>query len=86
LTIPASTGIFAGLELGQPTDTHGGALRLVAGVFLGSSLWWLFLSAVAGSIGTRINERGLKRINPIAGLLVLAVALWQLASLAVEWA
>ncbi|HRE80229.1 MAG TPA: LysE family transporter [Opitutaceae bacterium] len=86
LTIGAFTGIFAALGIGHLSEGYGESFRLVLGVSIGSSLWWLFLSGIAGLIGPRLNTGALKKINIAAGCLVLGAAGWQLASVAMHWA
>jgi threonine/homoserine/homoserine lactone efflux protein len=44
-TILSFTAAFAVLGLGNTNGEHGTAATLVGGVFIGSALWWLVLSA-----------------------------------------
>lgn len=82
VTILAFVGIFAGFGV-SVTDSFS-ALRLVAGVFLGSVVWWLILSSGASFFGRRLQSGGLRLLNIIAGSLLLAFALWQLTQLALS--
>src|SRR6266516_6335969 len=50
LTILSFAAVFAGLGLGGGTTDYAGAAWLVLGVFLGSALWWLLLSAGVGRL------------------------------------
>jgi len=70
MTILSFAGIFAGLGLGG----RGGldAALLTLGVFLGSSLWWVVLTAVVGRLRTRITPRALVWVNRISGTVLLA--------------
>ncbi len=74
MTILSFAGIFAGLGLAG----HGGteAALLTLGVFLGSTLWWVGLTAVVGRLRARVTPRGLAWVNRISGavLLVFGVA------------
>lgn len=85
LTSPASIllflGAFAALGLGQRRQDTASALLLVAGVFLGSALWWLFLSGATGFLRERIASR-LVLVNRLSGLTIGAFGLAALASLA----
>jgi threonine/homoserine/homoserine lactone efflux protein len=81
VTILSFIGIFAGIgaDLG-----HGGtapAMQLVAGVFLGSAAWWLFLSTGAHYLGGKIGLPRLPVINRISGSFIAAFGLCQLVSL-----
>jgi threonine/homoserine/homoserine lactone efflux protein len=77
-TVLAFIGIFAGF--GVATAAGGfAAAALVAGVFAGSTAWWLLLSTLAGRLGRRLQHGGLHRINQIGGALILALGLWYLA-------
>jgi threonine/homoserine/homoserine lactone efflux protein len=55
---------------------------MVAGVLIGSALWWLFLSSVVGRLRGRFDVHWRRRINRVSALVLAGFALWQLASLA----
>jgi threonine/homoserine/homoserine lactone efflux protein len=69
MTILSFVGIFAGLGLAG----RGGAeaALLTVGVFLGSSLWWVGLTAVVGRIRSRVTAGALRWINGISGAVLL---------------
>jgi len=69
MTILSFAGIFAGLGLAG----HGGAeaALLTVGVFLGSSLWWVGLTAVVGRLRTRLTPAILVWINRVSGAVLL---------------
>ena len=70
MTILSFAGIFAGLGL-----VGGGGLEaalLTAGVFLGSSLWWVLLTGLIGIVGSRLGPREMGWINRISGLVLAA--------------
>jgi threonine/homoserine/homoserine lactone efflux protein len=69
MTILSFAGIFAGMQL---TVAESSALSLVAGVFLGSLLWWLFLSIAVSMLKKMIQPKHLKLIN-VGSSLTLAV-------------
>jgi threonine/homoserine/homoserine lactone efflux protein len=71
-TILAFMAVFASLGAVHPQDDPWSAGLLIAGVFVGSSLWWLSLSALAGAIRHKFSDRWLAHLNRVsAGLLVL---------------
>lgn len=84
VTLLAFTGIFTGLGLGWSTGRTGDALQLIAGVFLGSSCWWLLLAILAGTFGRHLNDNTLRWINLIAGGTVAAFGFWQLSVFVAE--
>ena len=50
---------------------------MVAGVLLGSALWWLLLSAAVGRLRGRFDARWQRRVNRASALLLAGFALWQ---------
>jgi threonine/homoserine/homoserine lactone efflux protein len=57
------------------------AVGLVAGVFLGSALWWLFLSGAVRCFRRGMTVRRLLWVNRVSGLCLIAFALVTIASL-----
>ena len=45
--------------------------EFVAGVFLGSTAWWIFLCGVLGSVRSCITTRMLTLINRVSGILIV---------------
>lgn len=80
MTIVAFFGAFAGLAV-RAEASRGAAFWLVAGVFVGSSLWWLILSLLAGGLRDRLRPALLHRVNVAAGAVVAGFGLWLLATL-----
>ncbi len=74
-TILSFFAVFAGLGIAAQS---GGALALVAGVFLGSATWWLLLSFLAGLFRRHLNDGRLWVLNVVAGISLLGLALWAL--------
>jgi threonine/homoserine/homoserine lactone efflux protein len=72
-TILSFVAVFAGLGAAQ--GEGAAALLLVLGVFLGSALWWLFLSNGAGLLGMRIGASGLRWVNVGSGAILLGFGL-----------
>jgi threonine/homoserine/homoserine lactone efflux protein len=54
---------------------------MVAGVLLGSALWWLLLSALVGRLRSRFDARAQAWVNRVSSLLLAGCALWQLGAL-----
>ena len=69
MTILSFGGIFAGLGLAG----RGGAeaALLTVGVFLGSSLWWVLLTAIVGRVRGRMTPPVLTWINRASGAVLL---------------
>jgi len=59
---------------------------VVAGVVGGSAGWWLALTTVIGLFHTRIDERAMRMINRICGVLVMGCGSAVLIHLAVKFA
>ncbi|MBD0382508.1 LysE family translocator [Paenibacillus sedimenti] len=70
LTIMSFLGAFAGLGLGGSQAGIPSAAALVAGVFIGSALWWLALSLIVGILRERLNVGALKWVNRVSGAIV----------------
>ncbi len=81
MTILSFTAVFAGLGVGNVSGGYGSAATLVMGVFIGSSLWWLFLSGMAGAFRARFNARALRWVNGISGIIITVFGLAALSSL-----
>lgn len=70
MTILSFGGIFAGLGLAGRAGLDAALLTL--GVFLGSSLWWIALTAVVGRFRDRITPHVLVWVNRTSGSVLLA--------------
>src|SRR3990172_973205 len=68
-TIFAFIAVFAALGLGQELSLFS-ASTLVTGVFIGSGLWFLFLSSGVLFFRKRMGIVGLRWVNRIAGVLI----------------
>ena len=68
-TILSFLAIFAGTGV-IPGDVFTASI-LVAGVFMGSSLWWFFLSFAASKVGSRIDGRHMVLINKVSGVFFM---------------
>ena len=54
---------------------------MVAGVLIGSALWWLLLSATVVRLRSRFDARAQTWVNRSSALLLTGFALWQLGAL-----
>jgi threonine/homoserine/homoserine lactone efflux protein len=79
MTILAFVAIFAGAGLAASGGVVG-AIVLVVGVFLGSALWWMTLTTGVSLVRGRMTPQVLRWINRGSGVLILAFALYALAS------
>ena len=85
-TLIGFTALFAGLGgLAGDNPSFLAAAFVVAGVFAGSTLWWLTLTTVVGLLHARIDERVVRLINKVSGLLVAAFGLTVLGHLLIEY-
>ncbi len=75
LTILSFAAIFAGLDLAGARASYLAAAILVAGVFLGSALWWLLLSGGVSIFRARLDVRALQWVNRISGAIILGFGL-----------
>lgn len=77
LTNPATllsfVGIFAGLGV-TVADAGAAPYLMVAGVFTGSALWWIFLVTLVARMGRSIKVSTMTMINRISGLILIGFA------------
>jgi threonine/homoserine/homoserine lactone efflux protein len=66
-TIVSFAALFAGLGLGAGESEAAAPVALVAGVFLGSALWWLLVTGGIGLARSRVSLRVQHVINVAAG-------------------
>lgn len=78
-TILSFLTIFAGVGLGGQAVAPGDGALLVAGVGLGSALWWLALSSGVALFRRRLGPAWLVWIDRIAGAALLLFAAYALA-------
>ena len=82
ITVVAFGAVFAAIGAVAAGATFDWAESLVAGVFVGSALWWLLLTGIAGALRGAVSDHGLRWINRssaavigVSGIVVLAGAL-----------
>jgi threonine/homoserine/homoserine lactone efflux protein len=71
VTILSFAAIFAGLGLVEGGINYASAAAIVLGVFLGSAVWWFFLSGITSLFRERVSVNGLRWVNRISGLIIL---------------
>lgn len=77
LTLLSFTGVFAAIGIDTLMASHlGTSIILSFGVFLGSMSWWIAL--IFGVDFFKINEQSARRINEIAGVLLILMGLFSL--------
>lgn len=81
LTIFAFAAIFAGVGASVASGNTGGALLVVLGVFLGSCIWWCILVTLTGLFRSKLTTGGLRWVNRVSGIFILAFGVWLLIEL-----
>ncbi|HEX9137388.1 MAG TPA: LysE family transporter, partial [Nitrospirota bacterium] len=79
MTILSFVAVFAGFGLGASPD-YLAASALVAGVFIGSALWWLLLSSGVALFQTRISSGWMQAVNRGSGGIIFAFGLYSLST------
>lgn len=80
-TIVSFAALFAGLGLGGGGEGGGvSASLVVAGVFVGSALWWLLVTGGLSLARTRLSLRVQRVINVAAGLVLIGFGVLAVAS------
>ena len=81
LSNPMTILSFVALLGAVGASAAGGPFALVAGVFLGSALWWLTLSLLVGLFRARVAPRVMRGVNVGAGALIAGFGAWVLVGL-----
>jgi threonine/homoserine/homoserine lactone efflux protein len=71
-TIFSFAAIFAGLGIVDSAQSFADSGILVLGVFIGSALWWFFLSGMVSLFRARFTPTGLRWLNRLSGSMLLA--------------
>ena len=79
MTIVSFAAIFVGFGVGSARD-YTAATVMVAGVFVGSALWWLLLSSVVSLVRNRMTPSALQWVNRGSGVIIVAFGVYALAS------
>lgn len=75
LTILSFAAMFAGLGVAASANSAGSAVQMVAGVFLGSALWWSLLSVGGGFLKKKISPAILRGVNILSGVLIVSLGI-----------
>lgn len=78
MTILSFVAVFAGLGLAA-SPNYISASVLVLGVFIGSAVWWLFLSTVASLMRSRIGPSWMQTVNRVSGAIIFAFGVYALS-------
>lgn len=81
MTFLAFAAVFAGMGVVDISGRYISACLLVAGVFVGSTLWWLALSTVAGMFAGKLTCRKLTWLNRTSGAVIAGFGILVLLSL-----
>src|SRR5690242_18318510 len=79
-TILSFMAVFAGLGLGTNGGDYGAAGIVVAGVFIGSAIWWLLLSGGVSLVRHKLKPGTMKWINYGSGAFLFLFGLFALSS------
>jgi len=79
MTIISFAAVFVGFGIGSAKN-YSAAGVMVAGVFVGSALWWLLLSSVVSLVRTRMTTASLQWVNRGSGVIIVAFGVYALGS------
>lgn len=82
MTILSFVAVFASLGPSAGAPTRASVTIMIFGVFLGSALWWLGLSAAVGWLRERMNATTLQWVNRLSGGIIIGFGLWSILGLA----
>jgi threonine/homoserine/homoserine lactone efflux protein len=80
ITILSLAGIFAAFGVVERIATLAQGWILVAGVLVGSSLWWLLIALVAGLFRRWISHEGMRYVSMTSAGIMLAFGIYALGS------
>lgn len=79
MTILSFIAVFSALS-GSMEVSPESATIMVIGIFFGSAIWWLMLSACVSKVRQKIDTVAMNRISKAAGILLMAFGGWQVQS------
>jgi threonine/homoserine/homoserine lactone efflux protein len=77
MTILSFAAVFASLGLAASPDYFSASL-MVAGVFVGSALWWVLLSNGVALFRSRITSTWMRAVNRISGSVIFGFGIYSL--------
>jgi threonine/homoserine/homoserine lactone efflux protein len=80
MTILSFVAVFAGLGLASTGGSHASAALMVGGVVLGSTLWWVGLSAGVSLVGRKFNRGSFGIVSKVSGGILIGFGILALAS------
>lgn len=80
MTILSFGAVFAGLGIADSKGEQLSSWLLIAGVFLGSSVWWILLSGMIQLLRQRLDYQKLVYLNRLSGIVILGFAVISLLS------
>lgn len=84
LTILLFLGAFAAIGLSSTQGNHSSLYFLLAGLFIGSASWWLFLSRITHILKAKITDKILSKIDLISGSAICLIGFGLLINLLIE--
>lgn len=79
MTILSFAGVYAGLGIGAGESQITGAMIITAGVFIGSGIWWVILSAFTALFKDKMNEKISVWLNKLSGSVIFGFGALTLA-------
>jgi threonine/homoserine/homoserine lactone efflux protein len=73
LTLIFFVAILPGFGIVSPGTSLIPSIEFVAGIFCGSTVWWIFLCSSVGSVRSCIGPDTLKLINRVSGILIACI-------------
>ncbi len=71
ITVMAFVVVFTGIGVVAAGETLEWAHALIAGVFVGSALWWTLLTGITGVFRSAVSHIGLRWINMVSAMVIL---------------
>lgn len=81
-TIMSFIAVFSGLGIGAADGDYRLGGFMVLGVFTGSLLWWLILSASVNVLRDKLTQQYFKKVNQLSGLIIFFFGMLSLTRLA----
>ena len=79
MTILSFVAVSAGLGLGG-SPSYASAAAMVAGVFIGSAIWWFLLSGGVALFRSRVHAGWMRVANHLSGAIIFAFGVYALVA------